>query len=217
MTLRSKQMQDCHRSGAHQNHNMLCSEIVADDQHRWKQATDEEIVKQVQSGATWLFDVLVDRYRRWLVATVLRIVGDSDDAEDIVQIACVKAYIHLDNYEGRAPFRVWVHRIAVFQALTYKRASQRYCRIEEYHLGVHTITPEVQYGSMERNAALNTAINCLTPRERRVLTMFHLEELSANEIACSMGVTPLKVRVWLFRARQKLRRKLDRYHCPPSS
>jgi len=209
-------MHDCLPESRRPNNNMLRSETVA-DQHRWKQASDEELVKQVQSGATCLFDVLIDRYRRWLVATAFRIVGDSDDAEDIVQIACVRAYIHLDKYEGRAPFRVWMYQIAVFQALTYKRANRRYCRIEDYDLGVHTITPEVQYGMVERNAALNTAMNCLTSRDRRVLTMFHLEELSTDEIACSMGVTPLKVRVWLFRARQKLRRKLSAHHCPLSS
>src|SRR5215213_8316966 len=110
-------MHDCLPESRRPNHDRLCSETFADP-YRWKQASDEDIVKQVQSGATWLFDVLIDRYRRWLVATAFRIVGDSDDAEDIVQIACVRAYIHLDKYEGRAPFRVWMYRIAVFQALT---------------------------------------------------------------------------------------------------
>jgi DNA-directed RNA polymerase specialized sigma24 family protein len=77
-----------------------------DDQDRWEQVPDEEIVQRVQSGEIGLFDILIHRYRRRLYATVLGVVGNRDDAEDVVQMACLKTYIHLHQYEGRAPFRV---------------------------------------------------------------------------------------------------------------
>jgi RNA polymerase sigma-70 factor, ECF subfamily len=170
-----------------------------DDQHEWEQVPDEEIVQRIQSGATGLFEILVYRYRRRLYATVLRILGDADAAEDVVQMACIDTYTHLHQYQGRAPFRVWMHRIAVFQALSYKRAAQRYCRIEKAHLYQHNNTPELQYGDKQRNAAIKNAMDGLSHRDRRVLTTHHLEEMS---------VTPLRVRVWLFRARERLRRKL---------
>jgi RNA polymerase sigma factor (sigma-70 family) len=101
-----------------------------------------------------------------------------------------------------------MQRIAILQALTYKRAAQRYCRIEEDHVSRHNITPEVEYANKQRDTALKNAIDGLSHHERRIINMHHLEELSTNEIACLMGVTPLRVRVWLFRARQKLRKKL---------
>src|SRR5215212_208330 len=68
---------------------------IFDDQHRWEQVPDEEIVQRVQSGEMGLFDILIYRYRRRLYATVLGVVRNRDDAEDVVQMACFKTYTHL--------------------------------------------------------------------------------------------------------------------------
>src|SRR5215510_8033972 len=87
--------------------------------------TDEEIVERVKSGETALYEILMRRYNQRLYRVTVSIVRDSAEAEDVMQDAYVRAYGHLEQFAGRAPFSAWLMRIAVNEALARVRERSK--------------------------------------------------------------------------------------------
>src|SRR5215470_10730228 len=87
--------------------------------------TDEEIVERVRAGDTALYEVLVRRHNQRLYRVARAIVRNDAEAEDVMQDAYVKAFAHLNQFEGRARFGAWLTRIAVNEALARVRMQQR--------------------------------------------------------------------------------------------
>ena len=86
---------------------------------------DEEVVQRVRAGDTALFEVLVRRYNQRLYRVARAIVRNDAEAEDVMQDAYVRAFAHLDQFEGRAQFAAWLTRIAVNEALARLRIQKR--------------------------------------------------------------------------------------------
>ena len=83
---------------------------------------DEEVVGRVLAGETGLFEILMRRHNQQVYRAARAIVRDEHEAEDIMQDAYVRAFTHLDQFEGRAKFSTWLVRIAVNEALArYRR------------------------------------------------------------------------------------------------
>ena len=79
--------------------------------------SDEEVVRRVLEGETALYEILMRRYNQRLYRVARAILRDDAEAEDVMQDAYVRAYQHLDQFAGRAPFSTWLTRIAVHEAL----------------------------------------------------------------------------------------------------
>src|SRR5215208_6002546 len=92
--------------------------------------TDEEVVCRVRDGETALFEVIMRRYNQRLYRTARSILGDNTEAEDVTQDAYVRAYMHLDQFDGRAKFSTWLTKIAVHEALARLRKRQRLVEID---------------------------------------------------------------------------------------
>src|SRR5690606_9831009 len=86
---------------------------------------DEEIIARVLEGDRACFELLMRRYNRRLFRTVRGILADDAEAEDVVQDSYVRAYEHLDQFEGRAQFSTWLIRIAVREAMARQRRRRR--------------------------------------------------------------------------------------------
>src|SRR5215468_10896102 len=87
--------------------------------------TDEEVVERVKSGETALYESLMRRYNQRLYRAARAILKDEAEAEDVMQDAYVRAFQNLHQFEGRAPFKTWLLRIAVNEALGRLRARRR--------------------------------------------------------------------------------------------
>jgi Sigma-70 region 2 len=70
--------------------------------------TDQEIVERVKAGDTALYEIIMRRYNQRLYRVARAILRDDAEAEDVMQDAFVRAYQHLDQFAGRAPFSAWV-------------------------------------------------------------------------------------------------------------
>jgi len=88
--------------------------------------SDEEVVVRVLSGETALFEIVMRRYNQRLYRAARAITHDDSQAEDILQATYVRAYEHLRQYSGYAPFGAWLTRIAVNEALGRLRSLQRF-------------------------------------------------------------------------------------------
>ena len=85
----------------------------------------EQTLARARAGDEDAFRDLTDRYRRELQLRIYRIVGSTQDAEDLLQETLLAAWRGLDQFEGRASVRAWLYRIATNRSLDALRASRR--------------------------------------------------------------------------------------------
>src|SRR5688572_7626789 len=88
--------------------------------------TDDELVRGVLAGERSWFEPLMRRYNQRLYRAARAIVRDDAEAEDIAQEAWVRAYQHLNQFEGRAGFATWLTRIGVNEALARLKRRARH-------------------------------------------------------------------------------------------
>ena len=77
--------------------------------------TDEEVVERVKTGDIALYEIIMRRYNQRLYRVALAILRDDAEAEDVMQDAYVRAYQHLDQFAGGAPFSAWLTSITVHE------------------------------------------------------------------------------------------------------
>ena len=95
----------------------------------------EDIVATVQGGSEAAFSSLAERHRRELRVHCYRMVGNLDDAEDLVQDTFARAWRGRQGFEGRATFRAWLYRIATNASLDAIKRSQRRVQVADRHGG----------------------------------------------------------------------------------
>jgi RNA polymerase sigma-70 factor (ECF subfamily) len=175
---------------------------------------DEEVVARVRAGEVALFEVIMRRHNRRLYRAARAIVGH-DEAEDVVQDAYVRAYEHLDQFEGRARFSTWLTRIAAHEALARARRAGRFLElemndIEEKISPSPSSSPEKRVADRELASVLEAAIAELPTPYRVVFMLRDVEEMNTAETAECLDIPEETVKTRLHRARALLRRGLTR-------
>ncbi len=158
---------------------------------------DAALVAKGRAGDGEALDALVARHHRSVYGVALRIVGEPDAAEDVVQDTFVKALSALDGFRGDASFRTWLLRIAANTATSWGR---RQTRRREVALAPAERLPGP--GSPERDAVLRTetervesALAELPEKQRLAVSLRLQEDLSHRQIAEIIGSTEGAVRV----------------------
>jgi RNA polymerase sigma-70 factor (ECF subfamily) len=181
------------------------------------------VVAQARTGDATAFNELLRRYERKIFRLALHITQNREDAEDVLQETFLKAYEHLDQFQGQSKFYTWIVRIAVNQALMKlrKRKSDRSVSLDDtIDTGEDTVAreiaawdenPEQQYGREELNRILTSAVDGLTPIYRAVFVLRDVDGLSTEETADALELSVPAVKSRLLRARLQLRDKLTRY------
>src|SRR2546426_12113216 len=93
--------------------------------------SDQEVVGRIRAGDTALYEIIMRRYNQRLYRVARAILRDDAEAEDVMQDAYVRAYQHLDQFAGRAPFSAWLTRIAVHEALARLRLRNRKTQLDD--------------------------------------------------------------------------------------
>src|SRR5207245_1516318 len=181
------------------------------------------IVAQARLGDAKAFSELLRRYEGKIFRQALNITQNHEDAEDVLQEAFLKAYEHLNQFQGNSKFYTWIVRIAVNQALMKlrKRKSDRSVSLDEtIDTGEDTVgreiaawdeNPEERYSRDEINGILGEAVEGLAPIYRAVFVLRDVDELSTEETAEALDLSVPAVKSRLLRARLQLRDKLTRY------
>src|SRR5437870_7893933 len=150
--------------------------------------SDEEVVRRVIEGEPALFEILMRRYNRRLFRVTRSIVTNDLEAEDIVQDAYVRAYEHLNQFEGRARFSTWLTKIAIYEAYARVRRID-YQKIDSISLledqGLDMKSkernPEQQIYDGELKIVLERAFDTLPNDYRSVFMLREIEGLSTAE------------------------------------
>ena len=180
------------------------------------------LVAAAKNGNARAFEVLIARHRRRILAVALRYSRVRQDAEDIMQQSFQKAFLHLQQFEGRSSFSTWLTRVAINEAQMLQRKSgMREVSIDDLNENAETVTPleirdsapdpEADYSQREWRRLLSNAINELPHRTRRAIELRDLDERSTEETARIMGISVAAVKGRIFQGRKKLRKRLERF------
>lgn len=178
--------------------------------------SDEELVRRILHGETALFEVIMRRYNQRLYRAARAITRDDSQAEEIMQSAYVRAYEHLDQFAGRAPFGAWLTRIAVNEALASLRRANHYAEPEGEgdpmdRFASPAADPEHAAANTELSRVLEHLIEQLPDTLRSVFVLREVEGMNTAETADALGISEESVRVRLHRARAILRDSLTGY------
>ncbi len=191
------------------------STIVRDD--------EAQLVTAAKAGDAASFSELVARYERKIFRLAQNITQNREDAEDVMQEAFLKAYTHLDGFQGDSRFYTWLVRIAVNEALMKlrKRRGGKEVSLDEpveteedfvpREIADWGPSPHQRYEQSQMNSILSEAIEKLEPDFRVVFLLRDVEELSTEETAKLLGLSVPAVKSRLLRARLRLRQKLNRF------
>jgi RNA polymerase sigma-70 factor (ECF subfamily) len=185
---------------------------------------DMYLVAAAKDGDHQAYAELCRRHSKQILRTVLRITRNIADAEDTLQEAFLKAYIHIGGFEGRSAFSSWLTRIAINSALMLlrKKRSQPVHSFEsgleadDFKLREPTETSRNPEESCIQNALENElaqAIRYLSPSLRVVIQIRYREDASVAQIAKMLGISESAAKSRLLRARSQIRRHLDKDQC----
>lgn len=181
------------------------------------------VVARAQAGDVNAFSELIGRYERNIFRLAQHITQNREDAEDVLQDTFLKAYEHLDQFQGNSKFYTWLVRIAVNESLMKlrKRKSDKTVSLDApvetgeepvaREIAIWDENPEQRYSREELRAILNRAIESLALPYRTVFALRDIDELSTEETAAALGLSIPAVKSRLLRARLQLRDKLTRF------
>lgn len=173
---------------------------------------DSELVERVRAGDGAAYDLLVSRHMRRAYAVAYRLLGQREDAEDLVQDAFLAALEKIDTFKEGRSFAPWFYRILVNRGLN-SRKSRSLRRMD-------ALPPEISDSSRsplrdteraELREKLVDVLGMLPPRQKTIVEMFEVEGFSSLEIAEVFGLSDGTVRWHLHQARAKLREALGPY------
>lgn len=167
------------------------------------------LVRASLAGDKVAFDRLVRLYQEQALRLATGMLGDANDAAEVVQEALVKAYLRLESLKIPGHFRAWLLRIVANEAISRRRAQRRragFLRLAAGQMEKGTVRSPEQIGQAgDLKAAIKRAMAQLTAKEAQAITLFGLEELPHQDVARIMGCSTQATRWHVYRARQKLR------------
>src|SRR5580704_3070573 len=148
---------------------------------------DSTLIKLALEGQTECFAVLMDRHLIAIRKRIASMVGNSTDAEDLLQEVLLKVWRHLSTFRSESSFRTWMTRVAINEALqSYRRERCRpLCQTagDLAALASHGESPYQSLARTEATEAIRSAVARLPAKYRQILILRDLEELSVRETA----------------------------------
>lgn len=182
--------------------------------------TDEQLVRQCSAGDREAFDVLLHRYERPIYHLAYRLAGNHDDAHDIAAEAALRIFRSIGTFRCAITLPAWINRIVANVFYDMRRRQQRHPASSLDALAEKTggkllaaednarTSPHVHAEESEKSRILNEAIAALPDYQRMMVTMFHSEGRTYEEIASMMSIPVGTVKSRLNRARLALREML---------
>jgi len=182
-----------------------------------------ELIAQLQQGDEQAFKKLVDEWQDTVYNTVLGIVQNADDADDITQEVFIQVYQSVSSFKGDSKFSTWLYRITVSKALDHEKKKKRKKRFgfvqslfggqeeEQFH-PVEFDHPGVELEKKERAGELFNALKQIPDKQRIAFTLHKLEGQSYQEVAEIMNTTLYAVESLIGRAKANLKKELEKYY-----
>jgi len=181
---------------------------------RAETASDGDVVRAVLAGDVEQFAVLVRRYRDRYARYAAHMLGSVDAAEDAIQDALIRAFDQLRQCREPDRFAGWFFLILRNRCFAERRRGSREPRPLEDAQEVAATSldgPDGAVERIERRRALERALLVLTPEQREVFVLKHVEGLPYDEIAQRTGATVASLKMRMHRAYDRLRDELEEH------
>ncbi|MCL1901528.1 MAG: sigma-70 family RNA polymerase sigma factor [Endomicrobia bacterium] len=181
---------------------------------------DLQLIKLAKEGRLEAFEALMSKYKDRVYNIAFSFTANHSESDDISQNIFTKAYFNLKSFEEKAAFSTWLYRIAVNECYNgLKKRKNNILSLDVQICGGENAslkdTIEDKSVNVEDTALLKAmqlkirkAILELPDKYRMIVTLRDIEDISYEEISEIMKISQNKVKVWLFRARTKLKDKL---------
>ena len=173
-------------------------------------STEDQIyIDKVLNGETNAFAYLIDKYKDMAYTVAIKIVKNTEDAEEVAQDSFLKAYQKLDGFKGESKFSTWLYSIVYRNSISkIRKKNITTTNIDSYVLENHTIDfefPQIEaIKNGEQKMYVKKSVDSLPEIDALLITLFYLDENSVEEIEKITNLTKTNIKVKLFRARKKL-------------
>ncbi len=184
-----------------------------------KAKRDAQLVKDaLENGSQKAYSDLMSYYRDPLYYTLLKMMKNPYDAEDLTIEAFGKAFKNLEKYTTDYAFSTWLFKIAINNCIDYMRRKNTSPQCVDEDFGVFENTSEsdsVQsqeenYMMKERARVMHWAVEQLRPKYRTLIELRYFQELSYEEISKELNISMNNVKIQLFRAKYMLSAIMDK-------
>ncbi len=177
---------------------------------------DVQLISEALAGRSDAFGKLVLKYQDRLFNTVAHMLGQSEDARDVVQEAFVRAFVKLDSFNRRSEFYTWLYRIAMNAASTHRRRRRPVGSIEQNRetLGEEPADggdgPTARLEQEERAERIRAALARLPDEFREILVLREIDGCDYESLAEMLDVPIGTVRSRLHRARLQMKEEISK-------
>ncbi len=169
---------------------------------------DQAAIEQCRAGNADAFRPIVERYQVEAMGHALSILGHRQDAEDAVQEALVQAFRALPRFDASRPFYPWFYTI--LRNCCFKKAARRQAVSSQPDPPLELLTAAPGDEAERKMQLLDHALARLSPEDRELITLKHLDRLSYEALAERLEVPAGTVMSRLYYARQRLRSEVHR-------
>ena len=181
----------------------------------WSEASDADLLEGMRGDDELALDELMRRKGAPLLHMATSLVGDREDARDIVQIAFLRIWDSRHRYDPRFSPNTWIYRIVSNLAIDHLRSRASRLRslqgfqLQHEHLSGEAFSRQLEnLSEREVRAVFQELASTLSEKQRAVFVLREMEGLKGREIARILGIRPSTVRNHLFNSRRQLREEL---------
>lgn len=181
------------------------------------------LIENVKKGERASFDSLVKLYQQKGISIAYNVVGNLEDAKDVLQEVFVKVYMNIKNFRYQSKFSTWFYRIVINCSLDFLRKRKRAGRVfsdtfidsdgneKEIEVADTKFEPARIVINAELSRNLEACIDNLSEKQKICFILKHQNGLKIEEISEVLNCNPSTVKVHLFRAVENLRQSLAGY------
>jgi RNA polymerase sigma factor (sigma-70 family) len=184
---------------------------------------EQALIRLLKEGDETAFKELVLTWQDMVFNTVLSILQNEEDAEDVSQEVFIQVYQSINAFKAESKLSTWMYRIATTKSLDHLRKKKRKKRFayvqslfglayEEKEQPVTFYHPGVVLDNKEKAAVLFKALNLLPEKQKVAFTLHKVEGLSYQQVGEVMGTTLPAVESLIHRAKGNLKKQLEHYY-----
>jgi RNA polymerase sigma factor (sigma-70 family) len=174
---------------------------------------ETEIVSQAINGSINAFELIVKQYEKLVFSILNKLLGTNEDVEDVSQEVFIKVHRNLKGFQFQSKLSTWIARIAYLTALNHIKKNSKHNGsnytddLDSFHFTGDN--PESIVASKDISNYISKLIEQMPLQYKTVLTLYHINEFSYQEIEQATGMPEGTVKGYLFRARKLLKEKIE--------
>jgi len=181
----------------------------------------DDLIRKAQEGDHLSFQRLVQEHDRQVLGLAFRMLGNSQDAEDVYQEVFMKVYKKIHTFRFQSTFKTWLYRIVVNTVINYRKSRNKYLNVTWIPENVgediswtpadENPLPDELAINQEIQKKIQEAVDTLTLIQRTIFVLRFYQDFKIKDIAEIVSCSEGTVKNTLFRSTQKVRRSLIKY------